>query len=327
MLRLWTSLGLLSLAVLSSRSSDDEPDLPAPRPAVAIETDAPLSIDEVSCAICHEDVAREWADSAHGLAWVDSAYQKSIRRKRRAKTCYSCHVPEPLVRGSLARRAKARTDADTFHLGVTCEACHEDADGAQLGPRGAPTDAHSTRASKFLTAPGSNELCTVCHATTIGPVIGIADDLTDSGLDEEGLSCVGCHMAPVPVESSDEGVPARTRRSHALQTPRDPAFLRRAFTLTFHGDRLTLANATGHRVPGLEGRELRFELRLLDEAGELLETQRTKIDPDAYLPVRGELEVRFERSGASVQVNAEHHDPRSKDPIPFWDELLRPKAD
>jgi hypothetical protein len=59
-------------------------------------------------------------------------------------------------------------------------------------------------------------------------------------------------MAPV-ADPGSEGPP---RRSHALQTPRDPTFLRRAFAVRLDrsggGTALVVENRAGHRVPGLD---------------------------------------------------------------------------
>src|SRR6185503_17542859 len=101
-------------------------------------------------------------------------------------------------------------------------------------------------------APGSNALCSACHAFNIGPVIGIAKDFATANLEGRGLSCVGCHMAPVERAWASDA-PPRPGRSHAIQTPRDPAFLRLAFGTTVRtaGGKTTLVleNQAGHRVP------------------------------------------------------------------------------
>ncbi len=313
-------LGALGLLL----QGGDEPwKLAEPAPAIALRPESLQGLESYSCATCHEEVAREWARSAHGVAWLDEQYRAALKEKKRPALCYGCHVPEPLLAEGpgLAPRADAREEGR--ELGISCESCHLGPDGAQLGPRGTSVDAHPSQVSEHMSAPGSTALCSLCHSTNIGPVIGVAKDFAAADMGSRGLSCVGCHMAPVE-RSWAAGAPARTGRSHALQTPRDPAFLRLAFGLEWQaaGSRLVLANQAGHRVPGLIGREIRFTVELLDEGGNVLETAETVIDEQVYLPVQGTREVAFTKSGASVHVVGLHKDPRAPEPVTFLDERL-----
>ena len=94
-----------------------------------------------------------------------------------------------------------------------------------------------------MTDARSSELCAVCHKTNIGPVVGIAKDYFASKQAERGRTCVGCHMAKVERAWADgEGVPVRVGRSHAIQTPRDPSFLRQAFALSWSPRGATTVN-------------------------------------------------------------------------------------
>ena len=208
--------------------NDDAPLLRTPAPAVAISPARAPGLESYACLTCHAEVGEEWATSAHGLAWVDESFQKDMQTKKRPELCHGCHIPEPLLAG--VPTAKPDTRAENLHLGIACESCHDDGTGTQLGPRGTATDAHPSKISSYMSTPGSNELCSSCHTTNIGPVIGIAKDFAAAKLAERGLSCVGCHMAPLE-RSWATDAPARLGRSHALQTPRDPSFLRLAFAL------------------------------------------------------------------------------------------------
>jgi hypothetical protein len=302
---------------------DALPILRAPAPAVRIRPERVSGLSEYACAGCHAEVSEEWAQSAHGLAWVDEAYRAELADKKRPELCHGCHAPEPLLAGVLAPRPDPREDARD--LGVSCESCHVDEEGAMLGPRGTPVAAHPSKHSEHMSAPGSNELCSACHATNIGPVIGVAKDFAAAGLAQRGLSCVGCHMAPVERAWAAEA-PARLGRSHALQTPRDPAFLRLAFGLelatTDGRSRVVIQNQAGHRVPGLVGRQIRFEAELLDASGAVLERQSLTLDERAYLPVEAAREIPFTRAGKSVRLRGLHRDPRAEDPLVFLDESL-----
>ncbi len=315
---------LVFLVVAAAHSGDDA--LAPPAPAVALDPERVANLDQYACATCHTEVADEWARSAHGLAWDDRAYQASLESKRRPQSCHGCHIPQPLLAGELPRRPKPRDE--NKHLGVSCEACHLGPNGEMLGPRGTPVDAHASSVSERMSAPGSDGLCLACHSTNIGPVIGIGKDFTAADLSAQDRSCVGCHMAPIERRWADgENVPARTGRSHALQTPRDPTFLRRAIEVSWRTDggrnRVVITNKAGHRVPGLIGRELRFRAELLDPGNVVVETSEVTIDTRAYLPVNGTIDIAFTKTGASVRVSADHIDPRSEEPIRFLDEALR----
>jgi len=311
------------LAGIVLGQQDAVPSLKTPAPAVTLRPEVVPGLEAYSCAGCHAEVSAEWARSAHGLAWVDESYRKELEGKKRPELCHGCHAPEPLLAGVLTPRPDSRDSAR--ELGVSCESCHADDTGAMLGPRGTEVAAHPSKRSEHMSSPGSNALCSACHAFNIGPVIGIAKDFATAGLESRGLSCVGCHMAPVERAWATDA-PARTGRSHALQTPRDPSFLRQAFAFELAGvggkSQVTLRNKAGHRVPGLIGRKIEIQAELLDASGALLEKQALTLDERAYLPVQGTREIRFAKSGKSVRLRGLHHDPRAPDPVTFLDETV-----
>lgn len=305
-------------------------DLSAPTPAAGGKTTVLDRLDEVSCQECHAEVVAEWASTSHALAWVDELYQEQLEGRRKPEACHGCHIPQLLHGDSFGKRPRPR--AEDPHLGVSCESCHLHPDGTLLGPRGTATDAHATRASETMIGTGSNALCAACHSTNIGPVVGLAKDFARSNAAAEGASCVGCHMRPRPIEGTEsEGQPGIMGRSHALQTPRDPSFLRRAFGLSVRpGSERTvvaLQNRAGHRVPGLLGRDLEFTAEVLDANGAVLGTAELRLTTRAHLPVDEALDLVIEARGHSVRVRAVHHDPLSGTAIPFLDELLETPAD
>jgi len=308
-------LAVLATAAALQEGTDGPGELTKPAPAIPIEPGS-VELEDYECASCHAEVALEWAESAHALAWVDEAYRKSLKKKRRPASCHGCHAPEPLFATGSLEGGRPPVRADRRELGVHCETCHLGAGDVVLGPRGTPTDAHASELSPLQTLPGSNGLCAACHATDIGPVIGLADDVT-----QPGATCVGCHMAPVTRAWADDA-PERTGRSHALQTPRDPAFLRRAFELTWEADTLVIANRAGHRVPGLVGRRITFTASVLDASGVELERAEAVLDTDAYLPAAGTYELPLQTSGATLHVTGLHEDPRQREPVEFLDLTL-----
>ena len=317
-----------SLALAPGR---DVWELEEPAPAVPLHPARLEAAAGVACAECHADVVAEWAASAHGIAWVDTVYQESLRERKRPQLCHACHIPEPLLAGGeLAKRPKARAaELQAHELGISCETCHLGPAGEQLGATGVGTDAHATARSEHLALPGSNDLCSACHANNIGPVIGLAKDFRASKQAERGRSCVGCHMAIVERAPAAGGATTEassiTGRSHLLQTPRDPAFLRRAVELaaSVEGGRATLriANRAGHRVPGLIGRELRITAELLD-GDEVVERGELTITAREYLPVDSELSIAFGRAGTAVRVVGDHKDPRQDATVRFLEERV-----
>lgn len=265
------------------------------------------------CLECHADIGAQWRMSAHATAWQDEHFQRDLLALPEAEraACHGCHAPTPLVPAGLPQDPAVR--ATDPHLGVDCRACHLDADGETiLGTLGLETDAHPTRVSDHL-APASM-LCVSCHATTVGPVIGIAADYvaTDQA---EVESCVGCHMpmarGPLAVDPEGEAeYEVRRYRSHRLESTRDPKFLKKTFGLdveTRDGRAVvTISNRAGHGVPGLTTRTFTFVARVLDESGAVLDEAERVLDHESPLPVDDSVEVELSRSGSRVVVEGLH---------------------
>ncbi len=333
---------LLSMLVLGSvafsagvgqEERGDRPPLNPPAPTTLFEPSVLGGLEQLECTQCHSAVAAEWSAGAHALAWVDTEYRESILDRRRPKVCHGCHIPQPLMAtGELAKRVRPRdSESADAHFGVSCVTCHAGPGGSILGPWGIETAAHTSTLSKqFLRGEeagdtgGSTALCSTCHSTNIGPVIGVAKNFREAGMAERGLSCVGCHMAPVERRwanepgadlASDESVPLRAGRSHALQTPRDPAFLRLAFGWSLGGvagsRRLVLKNQTGHRVPGIIGRVMVFQVTSLGAAGEELGTAEMTVDSVDYLPFDGSQELALAAGAVAARIVGRHEDPRA----------------
>lgn len=280
---------------------------------------------ELSCASCHENVAREWARTTHATAWDDPRFLEDLKDRRKPEACHTCHIPEPLAGGERGAKPLARPAGanESVHLGVDCAACHLGPQREILGPVGAPTKAHASARDAAFTPEGASLLCVSCHATTVGPVIGIAQDFVESEQAAKGLSCVGCHMQALErafvadpssaAKLGDAPYPRRAGRSHELQSPRDPAFLARAFTFTARIEQdevvLDVKNACGHRVPGLIGREIALELELFDAAGARLSQSTLSFDHQSFLAVDETRALRLGRAGAKLRVTGWHTSP------------------
>jgi nitrate/TMAO reductase-like tetraheme cytochrome c subunit len=328
------SLGCAWLVAATwSATQGDEPaewQLAEPAPVAELRTQVHPAWREVSCAQCHEEIAREWGASLHALAWNDEVYQDELSSVRRKKSCHGCHAPQPLLGTDLSARPQVRTMWQ--HHGVDCRSCHLGPDGAIHGPHGAPSSGHTSVADEAFVGAGSNAMCISCHRVSIGPVIGIAKDFEEEALAGRGMSCVGCHMAPVERsmavdDYTGEPLPPRSGRSHALQTPRDPAFLAQAFRLeaerTDQGALLRVHNRAGHRVPGLEDRRMVFEVELLDASGEVLAGGELIVSRREYLPFGEFSELSLEGvGGARLRVQATHDAASLKAPVQFLERQL-----
>lgn len=338
------ALGILALSHLGLGALREQASAPlaAPKPADGRGTELE-GWREIACARCHADVTQEWSTTLHGRAWVDEAYREELAEVRRQESCHNCHIPEPLhlqlgADGALPQKPKPRDatlrnaplpEVDA-HFGVSCAACHAGADGAVLGPWGAPTEAHKSQKHASFLPESKSALCIACHATTVGPVIGIAKDFVDTDQAAKGRSCVGCHMAPVTrPAASEEGQPAlaaRAGRSHALQTPRDPSFLARAFEIAAErrGDKVVvrIANACGHRVPGRIGRVITVAAELLDADGRTVAKGSHAFETKRSLAADASVEIELAGTGAAVRVRGTHEAPALPETVEFLDAKL-----
>lgn len=325
-------LGLLGLSSALERGDERWAGLSVPAPVADGRIARNPHAAEIDCARCHAAIAGEWAQTLHALAWLSEPYQEEVADKQRPQGCWGCHVPQALHQSlDEAPPQKPAPREEHRNLGIDCNTCHLGPDGVILGPWGAPTDAHRSLQHANFVAAGTNALCTSCHATNIGPVLGVAKDFELGGQAAAGKTCVGCHMAPVerPAAVAAEGgapSPVRTGRSHALQTPRDPSFLARAFDLTARADGartlVRVGNAAGHRVPGMLGREFRFAAEVLAADGSVADRGELVIDHENHLPGDGALEIAVAARGSAVRVVGHHVDPRLEEPVEFLDRRL-----
>lgn len=268
-----------------------------------------------TCAMCHKAIHGEWQGRLHHKAWDDEIYQASIKKKKRAKMCYSCHIPDRVLK-KLGRKPKTRKKL--LHEGVTCVACHEK-DGAMHGPFGAKTDAHTSVKDPLFLEKNSSSLCMSCHSTKIDVVLPVGKDFKKAGLAAKGESCVGCHMPAVerhmavsPVTGKPTGEVRKGRR-HGVLGPNDAAFCATAFELATakQEGQLTLMvrNKAGHGVPGLRTREFHFVASHLDAAGKVIGEQKVKVAKDNLLLVAENraFPLKAVAGAAKLRVAIEHH--------------------
>jgi hypothetical protein len=314
---------------------------PAPAPAAS----TPLGpfprhalADDLGCATCHAQIVDEWSASAHAHAWTDERYQAELATKQRPESCHGCHIPTPLDLVATNQKPTPRTAALEAHeFGVSCATCHAGPGDSILGPFGAPTRAHvSTRHARF--APErSNELCIGCHATTIGPVIGIARDYLTRPELALTYSCVGCHMDEVTrsiaTDANDEPLPARVARSHRIRGPWDAEFLAQAFDIAARSEGsgadartiVTVTNAAGHRIPGLLDRRFELEFDAVDETGKALATATLIVDQRAFLAIEERKELVLGAAAVRVRVRGVHAAKRLAEPQRFLEREVEPQ--
>ena len=272
-----------------------------------------------SCGMCHKAIFNEWDGAKHSQAWNDKVYQAAIKKKKRKKTCYSCHIPDRVL-ARVGRKPKTRpiSKEKLYHEGVTCVSCHEK-DGAIPGPYGAKTDAHKSVKDPLFTDANSSSLCLSCHKTKIDVVLPVGKDFEKAGLAAKGKSCAGCHMPEVTrhlAVSLTTGKPIgekRKGRSHKLLGPDDAEFCATAFKLSAAKKDgrlvLTIMNEAGHRVPGLRTREFHFLVVQKDKAGKKLLDKKINVNSENGLMVEESREFPLELAAgvASVEVAIEHH--------------------
>ncbi|MBM3978204.1 MAG: hypothetical protein FJ299_14610 [Planctomycetes bacterium] len=296
--------------------------------------------DELDCATCHATIVDEWATSAHAHAWIDAHYQAELATKQRPESCHGCHIPTPLAEVATHQKPPPRkAELEAHEFGVSCLTCHAGPEGAMLGPYGAATKAHPTLRDPRFAQERSNELCIGCHATTIGPVIGIARDYVTQPELAQTYSCVNCHMDEVErsmaTDANDEPLAPRKGRSHTLHGPLNAEFLAKAFDIVARTEGtgpdartlVVVTNAAGHRVPGLLDRRFELVVDALDARGAKLASTTLVVDQRAFLALNERKELVLPVAAEQVRVRATHHARRLPRPVVFLERVLPTQAD
>jgi hypothetical protein len=304
----------LLLASANARWEGGEPqDPPAAQNPAGRDPDA-----AATCGQCHTEFYEEWKDRAHAIAWTDPVYQEELKEKTVPKNCHGCHIPGD-VHARLGRKPEVRTQR--LDEGVTCVSCHktESKKGVILGPFGSKTDAHPSEKSPVFDVKGSTQLCASCHSTKILPVLPVARDHEEyvKQLGAEAKQCVECHMPEVKRHlaiSIATGEPVgeeRMTRSHVVLGPRDPDFCALAFEPSAKADDkeivVSIANKTGHRVPGLTLRTFVVTVTPLEQDGKGAHVEKVEFSDKNELKTLETREIRVPRgSSTSVEVTIDH---------------------
>ncbi len=142
-----------------------------------------------TCAECHVEIYREWAQSPHAGAFVSEAYRRATDGYR-FDECAGCHAPQPML--TLIEPEPRAADRE---LGVTCGTCHLD-HGAMVGPvePSGFVKPHPIKVDFTLFQEGV--LCGRCHQSTLAQ--------WKSSRVPDKQDCRQCHMPAVRRKMTQE---------------------------------------------------------------------------------------------------------------------------
>lgn len=150
-----------------------------------------------TCAVCHEDIARDFHDATHALLSVKGPAADTLG-------CESCHGPGSLHGESGGEAALIVNPEDNPE---TCYGCHTNVRGhfslpyshpVSVGPLGMRParmacndchDPHTGSSVAFRVEPGDemNQGCTECHTAQRGPFVFVHEAMREG--------CTTCHAA------------------------------------------------------------------------------------------------------------------------------------
>ena len=185
------------------------------------------NLSAATCKACHIEIHAEWETSVHAQAWVDAQYQKEITKSGNKWVCLNCHTPlltqqdrwpVGLIDGDLDRPQLVDNpvyDEALRDEGITCAACH--VRGNTIAGPGLGGDApHPVTPSPEFR---NGELCLGCHqAEAAWPDKGYVctfqtgDEWMAGPYDDEGTTCVSCHMPTIERPVAVGGPPKTVAR-------------------------------------------------------------------------------------------------------------------
>jgi len=180
-----------------------------------------------TCRACHEEIHAEWTTSVHAQAWIDPQYQGEIGKSGNRWLCLNCHTPlltqmdlwpVGVIDGDIERPQLVDNpvfDEALRDEGITCAACHVRGD-AIAGPGLGGEAPHKVVADPSFR---NGQLCLGCHqAEASWPDKGFVctfqtgDEWMDGPYDDEGTTCVDCHMPPIERPVALGGAPKQVAR-------------------------------------------------------------------------------------------------------------------
>jgi Cytochrome c554 and c-prime len=165
-----------------------------PHPTSANDSDKPegwprARINE-TCVGCHVEIAAEWKESRHHLAYTNGPFQRSLAREaaQLQPFCQGCHAPEanPLLPPSKL----------VAEMGIGCVTCHVPR-GPILSANESPNAPHGVlKAPEFA----SDAACAHCHDFLFPGLTGKTGLHMQRTVQEhtqnnaQGQTCADCHM-------------------------------------------------------------------------------------------------------------------------------------
>lgn len=178
---------------------------PRPEPALA-------AFSSRQCLECHADVAAEWQESHHALAYENPEVRK-LSNDFRNEECLACHAPRPVLEFAPGERVLER--AGERALGVDCLACHAHPDGGVATSNPRPNRSAPCR-PRYEPRTGAVDTCGSCHNQHGTVDQWRAAPAAFEGRRIRGEDCLHCHMPEVFRTGGRRGRDHRFQASHHL---------------------------------------------------------------------------------------------------------------
>jgi len=198
--------------------------------------DTGLTASAQQCQACHAAVYAEWSESYHSQAFIDPEV-RMLSNEYANEQCIDCHAPRPVLVTGIDKpplpRAARRTE------GVDCLACH----GLDVGVAAKSPNAAGACAPRHDPRLSDMQMCGTCHNQHF-----TVDEWRATPFPAQGITCITCHMGPVPREGSRMGSGHKSPASHDLD------LLKTALAITVKRDGSTLRVSVknvgaGHHFP------------------------------------------------------------------------------
>jgi Cytochrome c554 and c-prime len=227
--RVWRFFSALAICGVAAMGADaPRSSVILPHPASTNDKDKPVPWERAriheTCAGCHVEIAAEWKESRHHLAFTNEPFQRSLARESSAvhPFCQGCHAPEanPLVPPSPL----------VAEMGIGCVTCHAPR-GPILAANGSSAAPHGLlRTAEFAT----DAACANCHQFLFPGQPGQAGLHMQKTMDEHahnanGKTCADCHMPRTTGE--------RPHKDHRFPGGYDASLWQNA--LDIHAERLS----------------------------------------------------------------------------------------
>ncbi len=252
------------------------------------------------CSKCHSDIFRNWKQSRHAAAYENPVFQTAYRKTwleeglAAARLCLPCHAPTVTITGDY-------TAAEVItREGVTCNFCHG-VTAVEMPAVPAKGSGYSHgRDKQPASAAAANEMnqnknhgayftearpCAGCHDFENRHKVPIGTTWSEwraSSSATAGDHCQKCHMPLIAGRTANKDG-RDEMHDHSLATTLESmsgAVTAEIADITVSGNAvtasITIRNVkAGHFVPtGSPARSLVLEIRLMNAAGNVLETQK-----------------------------------------------------